>query len=521
MIRTGTRNAMLLAAATLAAGTAAVNCSSKKTTSDIGDIALELTLPSGQELTSVNFEISNAMNQVVRSGAIDVSGKNSRPAVLLTGLAPGRYQALMTGRTTDTTANCRGTSPFDVVLAQTTQVTILMQCRQDGTTGSAQVNGDFNTCPVIDSYVVTPLATDVGKTIDLRSMAHDPDCTTRSGPDCTAYETTTSVWTATAGSIAPASGGNATYTCTAPGQHTLTLTVSDLNADRTPKCPVTATVTVTCVSDSCGNNVHEPALGEQCDGTATPAGQTCDANCRIVPRCGNGIREGAEQCDPPNMGATGPNTCNAMCQGVAIECGNTLLQPGEGCDPPAPGSCSATCQPLVARCGDGIVNTPPGGVLEGCDLGPQNGVAGSGCSATCTVVQTCGQCEAAGATNPTSANACNAAISGCTMIADAADRALCESLVSCIRSSRCANDADGDATPCYCGTASDDDCFGGLANGMCKMQVEAAAKSANAITIGTRAADPAFPVGRVFNLMKCDIRAGCGPAPVGRGICSL
>jgi hypothetical protein len=521
MMSTAARKAVFLAAASLFVGAVSVNCSKK--TSDkhddtVGAVALELTLPSGQELRTVNFEIRNAADMVVRSGSIDVSGQNSQPAVLITGLTPGHYNAVMTGTTVDMTTMCRGESGFDVLLNQTTQVNVLLQCRQAGTTGSAVVNGSFNTCPVIDAVVITPLATDVGSTINLQATSHDPDCTMLSGTMCTHFEDIFSNWTATAGTIAPANAANATYTCSAPGVHTLTLTVTDHNADGSNKCPVTFTRQVTCVSLSCGNNMREADRGEECDGTDTPAGQHCDANCRIVPTCGNSIREGGEQCDPPNMGPSGPNTCNAQCQGVPIECGNNLIQPGETCDPPAAGSCSPTCQVLVARCGDGIVNTPPGGVMEQCDLGPQNGVPGSGCTATCTNAPTCAGCEMAGQTNPNSANACNPAISGCSQLTGSA-QTLCLALVSCIRTTGCAVDADGDAQPCYCGTVSDDDCFGGLANGACRTQAEAAAMTMNPITLGTRAADPNFPIGRAFNLMKCDVRAGCGPT--GLNVCPL
>jgi cysteine-rich repeat protein len=489
-----------------------MNCSKRKGP-DRGDgltsVSMEVVLASGVEVHAVNYSITG--NGITpRNGAINVSGRNSSVSVLVTGLPPGTgYRVDLAATATDGTTMCSGSSLFDVLVGQTTAVSVRLDCRKAGTTGDVLVNGSFNTCPLIDSHAVSPLATDVGRTIDLRAVGHDDDCTMQNGPTCTAFQAVTIGWTATAGTIAPANAANAAYTCTQPGTHTLTLTVTD------GLCPVTRQVQVNCVSDSCGNGTREPAFGEECDGTDTPSpGQVCDANCRIVPRCGNGVTEAPEMCDPPNVGPGQPNTCDSMCRGIPIECGNNLVQPGEQCDPPSPGVCTATCQTFVARCGDGVVNQ----TSEQCDDGNTNN--SDGCNTMCQIVLSpCEQCERDGWVLQMRA-ACNPASSGCTQLTGM-DRTLCENLVSCMRMTGCPVNATGDAQPCYCGTASDLACLGGAANGMCRTQVEAAAK----IPAGTPAdqipemvangfADASLPLGRAANLMRCDA-AACG------GICTF
>ena len=122
---------------------------------------------------------------------------------------------------------------------------------------------------------------------------------------------------------------------------------------------------------ACGDGVATG--GEECDCGApnmniTPADPSCDGMnnndttyggcttaCKYGPYCGDGIMNGPEQCD---LGSAN-NTTNY---------GNTGCTPG----------CT-----LPHFCGDAIVDASEG---EACDLGANNGVMGSGCSATCTLV---------------------------------------------------------------------------------------------------------------------------------------
>jgi cysteine-rich repeat protein len=89
------------------------------------------------------------------------------------------------------------------------------------------------------------------------------------------------------------------------------------------------------------------------------------------PDCGNGQLEFGEQCDDGNN--DGGDGCSPICR-VEV-CGNGTVDPGEECDG------DPNCTNFCTICGNGIVRTPG----EECDAGAQNGVAGSGCSATCKV----------------------------------------------------------------------------------------------------------------------------------------
>lgn len=72
---------------------------------------------------------------------------------------------------------------------------------------------------------------------------------------------------------------------------------------------------------------------------------------------------------------------------VLNACGNGRMDPGEQCDngPRNLWQPNAYCRPdcSLGRCGDGVVDTP----LELCDLGSQNGMEGSTCTASCQIIR--------------------------------------------------------------------------------------------------------------------------------------
>jgi cysteine-rich repeat protein len=140
--------------------------------------------------------------------------------------------------------------------------------------------------------------------------------------------------------------------------------------------------------DDCLNNCKEATCGdgfvhskgtlpfEECDDGNTMSGDGCSSDCKL--ECGNGKIDGS--CSAGKVGQlctintecdTSPEARDGVC--VAEECdpGAALL-----CAP-GPDSCSNTC--LKVGCGNGVVECE-----EECDLGPLNGVAGSGCTSTCT-----------------------------------------------------------------------------------------------------------------------------------------
>ena len=133
-------------------------------------------------------------------------------------------------------------------------------------------------------------------------------------------------------------------------------------------CPIAA---APCIAAQCGDGIL--AGGEQCDDGNTAPGDGCSATCQIEPGwacaasaspppastchktvCGDGIKEGSEQCDDGNLvpydGCSPTCTIEPKCNGTGGctgACGDGLVFPGEACDDgnTANGDgCSSTCK---------------------------------------------------------------------------------------------------------------------------------------------------------------------------------
>ncbi|HEY5955690.1 MAG TPA: DUF4215 domain-containing protein, partial [Polyangiaceae bacterium] len=184
----------------------------------------------------------------------------------------------------------------------------------------------------------------------------------------------------------------------------------------------TSTCDTLCRS-KCGNGVID--AGEQCDNGAANENTYghCRTNCTLAPYCGDGYKNGAEQCDDgKNDGSYG--TCKPDCT-FAEYCGDgvVLTAAGEVCDR---GSlnvadqygrdlCTVRCLP-APFCGDGAVDAQFG---EQCDNGIDNSNVAPGtckldCSGFNTPAAACGngtldigeQCDD-GAQNGTAASPCD------------------------------------------------------------------------------------------------------------------
>ncbi len=72
------------------------------------------------------------------SGDIDVSAPGSTASVEVFGLPPGEmdYTVALTATSSDEAVTCEGSAPFNVEVGQTTNVMVMLNCKQPRTTSA-------------------------------------------------------------------------------------------------------------------------------------------------------------------------------------------------------------------------------------------------------------------------------------------------------------------------------------------------------------------------------------------------
>ncbi len=154
----------------------------------------------------------------------------------------------------------------------------------------------------------------------------------------------------------------------------------------------------------------EVSLDAQCESTLNNticvwANELADWECisettevECLPKCGNGDREGSEECDDGLFNGflcwagygTSCTYCSDSCDIITITnyCGDNLLQSCEECDDGNlinGDGCSDICEnEVIPVCGDEIINQ----ANETCDDG--NIIDGDGCSSECLIEEFCG-----------------------------------------------------------------------------------------------------------------------------------
>jgi hypothetical protein len=347
----------------------------------MGTVGMALTLPSGESVSQVNFELRNGGGSLVASGSVPVPSPRAVLSAIIGKVPAGKsYVIQLTATNVGGGVTCSGSATFDVVASETTSVDVVLRCQTPSNNGSVIVNGHLDICPRLTSFTAGPRTLPVGQAAALSAAATDPD----------PGDVITFAWTATSGTFDNAAGSKTTFTCASPGVATVSAAVSD------GSCSDVATFDITCLS-LCGDGKLDP--GEQCD---PPNGGTCGSDCLLAAKCGNGIVEPGEQCDPPHPGYYYGNllACSSTCQ--ATKCGNGALDPGEGCEPadrgwtPGHGSSSYcngycvlvdACAECIASCGS-LCNAFAGPIKDAC-------AAAAACiqRSPCTGAITCSSCS--------------------------------------------------------------------------------------------------------------------------------
>jgi hypothetical protein len=216
-----------------------------------GTIGMDLTLPGGEAISTVNYVI-NQGTTVVMTGSYTVPAAATTISFFIPNVPAGSGYTITLSATSPTgTVNCVGTSAAFTVTAQTTtDVNVFLTCTLNGADGGAisaggvQVNGTPVDCATWTSASATPAAAVTGGVVALAAGAV--------GPNTTAV---TYAWTASAGTIDTPAQSQANFTCpAAPQSVTITLNVGDGALPAGATCPAassTTTLTVTCGNPPC------------------------------------------------------------------------------------------------------------------------------------------------------------------------------------------------------------------------------------------------------------------------------
>jgi 5'-nucleotidase len=228
---------------------------------EAGEVSLALQLANGATLNSVTYVVTGP-GGVTRNGSLDVSQSSKVSGVVGNLPAGNGYSVNLSGTSTDHATTCSGSASFDVTARHTTAVTVSVSCKEKPKTGSVSINGSLNLCPVVDGITVSPSEVLVGASVNVEGLAHDLDA----GPRALAHQ-----WAASSGTLSNATAPNPTFICSAVGETTLTLTVSD--GDISTGCADTLTATVTCSAPACPDGCDD---GNPCTNDVCTSSLTCE-----------------------------------------------------------------------------------------------------------------------------------------------------------------------------------------------------------------------------------------------------
>jgi 5'-nucleotidase len=219
-----------------------------------GQVSLQLQLAPGAALTSVSYSVTGPA-AFAKTGSLDVS-QSSKISGTIGGIPAGNaYTVTLSASTADAGFACSGSAAFNVTAHQTTSVSVAVTCKEQAKAGAVLVNGALNICPVADGINASTNDLDVGATATLMALAHDTDA----APAALRYQ-----WAVSSGTLSSATAQSPTFTCTAAGVATLTVTVSD--GDTTPGCADTFSTDITCGTSVCAGGCDDgnPCTSDAC-----------------------------------------------------------------------------------------------------------------------------------------------------------------------------------------------------------------------------------------------------------------
>jgi hypothetical protein len=334
------------------------------TEGESGSLSLDLVINGDNEIDEVQWSIARG-GEEIKSGTINTSANGATASVQAYGLEPGDgYTITLEAVSPEKETTCKGSTMFDIKVAEVTEVHVIMNCKPPRRFGAVRVDGEFNICPYLNWADVSPLTTSVGNDIDLFAMATDDD----------EGETITYMWSSGSGIIADPMAQSTTYTCTEVGDDVIFILVTD---DGGIYCMDMHTVPITCVGgdgnpcdkvvcedtgNECTTAACNPSTGEcetsnvadntDCDGGA---GMCMGGECVPKELCMDVVCEDDgnectdESCNPANGICETSNNTNA-CDG-----GNGTCNAGV-CEPNAECAVDGDCPPTDNECIDAVCN---------------------------------------------------------------------------------------------------------------------------------------------------------------------
>jgi hypothetical protein len=236
--------------------------SPSNTSSELGSLGMQLILPSGVSLETIQWVITSSNGSSVQSGSVSLTGSLT-VAFVVANLASGNYTISLTATSTSTAGStCSGSAKFSIAARMTSVVLDLLQCTSANVdAGSAAVMASAYACASIGGVSVMPSETTVGGTVTFDATAN--------GPITGAL---TYAWSAPSGSFASPNSSNTTFTCSAVGTVPVTLTVGDSTVPEGGSCDpkqTTQTFQVQCDPGYCATGAMLTASPAQ-----VPVGQS-------------------------------------------------------------------------------------------------------------------------------------------------------------------------------------------------------------------------------------------------------